>query len=176
MPHPTRLRIADLAQNRATSFDIVPSPAHIAALAAQLDLLGLRKLRLSGQIAGQGRADWVLSARLGATVVQPCVVTLDPVTTRIDADIRRVYVTDYTDPDSPEAEMTEDEAVEPIPAEIDLEQILAEALALHLPQYPRKPEADLGKAVFTEPGKSAMTDEETRPFAGLANLRDQLKS
>ncbi|MGB1722615.1 MAG: DUF177 domain-containing protein, partial [Paracoccaceae bacterium] len=40
---------------------------------------------------------------------------------------------------------------------------------------PRAHGADLGEAVFTEPGKAAMRDEDTRPFAGLAALREQLE-
>jgi uncharacterized metal-binding protein YceD (DUF177 family) len=52
---------------------------------------------------------------------------------------------------------------------------LAEALALALPLYPRAPGAELGEAAFTEPGKPVLRDEDARPFAGLAHLRDKLK-
>ena len=40
--------------------------------------------------------------------------------------------------------------------------------------YPRKADAPAGDARVTEPGKVAMTDADTRPFAGLAALRDKL--
>ena len=53
-------------------------------------------------------------------------------------------------------------------------QVLAEALALALPDYPRGDEEVIGEQVFTEPGKEAMTDEDAKPFAGLAALRDKL--
>ena len=52
--------------------------------------------------------------------------------------------------------------------------VLAEALALALPDYPRGDEEVIGEQVFTEPGKEAMTDEDAKPFAGLAALRDKL--
>jgi uncharacterized metal-binding protein YceD (DUF177 family) len=57
---------------------------------------------------------------------------------------------------------------------IDVSAVMAEALALHLPLYPRAGGADLGEAVFTEPGLAPMRDEDAKPFAGLAGLRDTL--
>jgi hypothetical protein len=53
--------------------------------------------------------------------------------------------------------------------------VLAEALALALPDYPRAPGAELGQAVFAEPGIEPLRDEALRPFAGLAAFKDRLK-
>ena len=174
-PAPTRLAVADLAQNRPNLFEVILTEPQRTKLAAELDLLGLRKVRFAGEIVAQGKRDWRLYSKLGATVVQPCVVTLDPVTTRIDTDVARIYEANFVYPDETEAEMPDDETREPLPEEIDLHEILAEALALNLPSYPRADGADLGEAVFTEPGKAAMRDEDARPFAGLAALREQLE-
>jgi hypothetical protein len=44
----------------------------------------VRKLRFIGTLEPEGAQDWRLTADLGATVVQPCVVTLAPVTTRLE--------------------------------------------------------------------------------------------
>lgn len=165
------LRIADLPHNRPTAFDLRPEADMLAALQAELDLAGLRKVRLSGTLSPEGRTDWRLRARLGATVVQPCSVTLEPVTTRIDAEVLRHYVADLPEPEGDEVEMPEDDSQEPLQSHVDLRQVLAEALALNLPLYPRAPGAELGEAVFTEPGKAPMTDEAARPFAGLSVLR-----
>ncbi|MCA0872846.1 DUF177 domain-containing protein [Seohaeicola saemankumensis] len=170
----TALRVADLAQNAPTPFDIRPDAAAMQALAAELDLSALRKLRFSGQIKAQGRKNWRLEGQLGATVVQPCVVTLEPVTTRIDVPVERTYVAGLEAPAETEAEMPEDDTVEPLGPVIDPATVLAEALALALPLYPRKDGAGLEEAVFTEPGKAPMRDEDARPFAGLSALRDQL--
>ena len=49
------------------------------------------------------------------------------------------------------------------------------ALVLALPEYPRSEGAELGEAIFTEAGLAPMKDEDARPFAGLAALKDQLK-
>jgi len=176
-PDATRLSVADLSRRAVTSFDLRPDAEARAALADALGLDGLRKLRLAGEIRAEGRHDWRLDATLGATVVQPCVVTLDPVTTRIDVPVTRRFLAEIpvqTLDESGEAEMPEDDTIEPLGSEIDLAAVLQEALALNLPLYPRSDDADLGEAVFAEPGVEPMRDEDARPFAGLAGLRDRL--
>lgn len=175
MSDPTRLRVADLPQNAAIGFDLRPDAGAMRALADDLGLTGLRKLRFVGEVSAQGRRDWALSGRLGATVVQPCVVTLEPVTTRIETDVSRLYVAGLQGPDETEVEIPEDDSIEPLGPIIDLGTLMAEALALALPLYPRKEGSDLGEAVFAEPGQVPLRDEDTRPFAGLAGLRDKLK-
>lgn len=175
MTKTSSLRVADLSQNAPTAFDLAPDAAEMARIAEDLGLAGLRKLRFAGEIEAHGRRDWLLTGRLGATVVQPCVVTLDPVVTRIDTDVRRLFLAEMPEPEAAEVEMPEDDTLEPLGDRIDPGAVMREALALALPLYPRKQAADLGEAVFTEPGKRPLTDEDTRPFAGLADLRAQLK-
>lgn len=167
-------RVADLPQNRATAFEITPDASVMRSLAQELDLDGLRKMRFAGEIRADGKRDWVLRAKLGATVVQPCVVTLEPVTTRIDTDIERRFVADFDEPEEAEAEMPEDDNIEALGSEIDVAAIMAESLALNLPEYPRKGDAELGEAVYTKPGEKPMTDDDVKPFAGLAALKDAM--
>lgn len=169
------LKVSELSQSAPTPFSLQPDPSELLALAGALDLSSLRKVRLEGEIATSGTSDWVLTARLGATVVQPCVVTLEPVTTRIDTDVSRLYLSVYDIPDEPEAEMPEDETVEKLGAWIDLAAVLKEALALAVPDYPRKDGAELGEAVYTEPGEAPMTDVDAKPFASLADFKAKLE-
>jgi len=169
------LRVANLAQNSVTSFDIRPDSKALVALRDHLGLSGLRKLRFHGTVESRGKRDWQLAARLGASVTQACVVTLEPVHTRIDVDVRRTYLANWTAPTEDDVEIAEDDTIEPLGSHIDPYAVLSEALALALPLYPRKPQADPGETVFTEPGKTPMKDEDARPFAGLASLRDSLK-
>ncbi len=175
----TVFRVADLRQNRPTSFDLRPNAQELTALAEALELTALRKVAFTGEIRAHGKNDWELVGKLGATAVQPCVVTLDPVTTRIDEPVERrflAHMPDLSGDEEEEVEMPEDENAEPLESHIDVGAILHEALALNLPQFPRAEGAELKDAVFTEAGKKAMTDEDARPFAGLAALRDQLGS
>ncbi|MEO9682494.1 MAG: DUF177 domain-containing protein [Tateyamaria sp.] len=174
-PSRSALRVSDLAQNSATGFEITPDAGVMRAIADELDLTSLRKMRFVGDVRAQGSADWILSGTLGATVVQPCAVTLVPVTTRIDVPVRRVFLRDFADDiDEPEVEMSEDDEVEKLGAWIDPEAVMIEALSLTTPDYPRAPDAALGEIVLTEPGKVPLTDEAARPFAGLADLQAKM--
>lgn len=172
---PSHLRLADLPNRRATDFELTPDAEGRTAVAKELEITQIRKLRFAGQLTPVGRQDWALTATLGATVVQPCVTTLDPVTTRIDVDVTRSYVADWVEPDAGESEMPEDDTVEPLPTTLDLNAVMIEALALALPDYPRSDGARLEEAVFTEPGVTPMTDEAAKPFAALGALREQLE-
>lgn len=173
----TRLRVADLPQNRPTGFQIAPDDGRLAQIAQELGLTELRKLRFEGEITSDGRTDWRLEAHLGATVVQPCVVTLAPVTTRIEEDVTRRLLSHLPEEamEGDDVEMPEDETIDKLGTEIDLGLLMTEALALALPLYPRAEDATLEAAQFTEPGKTPMRDEDTRPFAGLATLREKLE-
>jgi uncharacterized metal-binding protein YceD (DUF177 family) len=173
-----RVPVPRLARRGGHSFDIVPDAGARAALAARLDLLDLRKLSLRGEIAPDGPRGWRLDATLGATVVQPCGVTLAPVTTRIDERVTRRYAPDVTPPAQAEAdemEMPEDDTLEPLGEVIDLDAVLEEALALALPPWPRAEGAALDTA-RAAPDSAAPDDEDgtRKPFAGLGALRDRL--
>ncbi len=170
----TVLRLARLSGREPIAFDIRPDATARAALVRDLELIGLPKLRFSGELRPEGPEDWRLEADLGATVVQSCVITLAPVTTRIDEHVSRLYVRDLPEPEPGEIEMPEDETVETLPEELSFADVLSEALALALPAYPRAADVTLEDAQFTEPGQAPMTDEDARPFAGLKDLRDKL--
>lgn len=153
-------------------FDITPEPAEATALARLMGALSLRKMRFAGSLTPLEPRGWALDATLGATVVQPCVVTLEPVTTRIDQPVRRRYLPEgrgtsgalLVDPED------DDDETEPLGERIDLGLVATEALALALPAYPRSPGATL-RAPGTLPEEE---DEVVKPFAGLAALRDKL--
>jgi uncharacterized metal-binding protein YceD (DUF177 family) len=151
-----------------------PAPESLPALAAELGLGGLRKLRLTGRLVPEGARDWRLEGALGATVTQACVITAEPVTTRLDEPVLRRYVADMPAPEAEEMEMPEDDSLEPLPDRLDLRALTLEALALALPQYPRAPGAALGSAVFAAPGVAPMTDEDAKPLAGLAALKARM--
>jgi uncharacterized metal-binding protein YceD (DUF177 family) len=168
------LRPGELAQRRAHRFIRQPDDAALAALARALDLIDLRKVRFEGTLDPVGRRDWDLAGHLGATVVQPCVATLAPVTTRIEERVERRFRTDLPAPTETETEMPDDDTLEPLPETIDLDAILTEALALALPPYPRAAGTAPVQAQFAEPGQTPMTDADTRPFAALAGLRGRL--
>jgi uncharacterized metal-binding protein YceD (DUF177 family) len=168
------MRVADLSGRAAHRFRLAPGPEARAALAGELDLDALPALRFTGALHPEGRRDWRLEARLEARVVQPCVVTLAPVTTAIATDVLRHFRADWQPPSETEAEMPDDDTEEPLGAVIDPGVVMREALALALPLYPRAAGAGLGEAVFAPPGAEPLRDGDLRPLAGLAALRDKL--
>ena len=173
MPWSHAFRVAELASRKPTRFALALDEAALAALAADLGLLEVRKLTFKGELVPKGRHDWELTARLGASVVQACIVTLAPVQTRIDEDVKRRYLADMPQIEADEVEMSEDDTVEPLPQVIDAGAVMAEALALALPLYPRTPGAELGAVQGTPPGAEPIVEEKLRPFAGLADLLKQ---
>ena len=169
LSHP--LRVADLPPRKPTRFHLRPDAEGRAALATELGLLALRKLDFQGEVAPEGRRDWRLEGKLGATVVQPCVVTAEPVTTRIETEVLRRFLHDLPEPDATEAEMPEDDTLEQLGAVIDPGVVMAEALALALPDYPRAPGAELAQADFPPPGAAPLETTRPNPFAALAALK-----
>lgn len=175
LPFTHPVRVADLPTGRPTSFELAPDQAQCNAIAEDLGIPGLRKLRFSGTMAPLGKHDWQMTAKLGATVTQDCVVTLEPVTTRIDDTVERQWLRHLSAPAAgEEVEMTEDDRIEQLTDVIDLGQVMTEALALTLPLYPRVDGAELPASIFAEPGVKPMTDDDAKPFAGLSGLRDKL--
>ena len=176
MAKTTVLRLADLPTRKDTQINYIPDAEAMKLLATEMDLSALRKMRLEGTLQPLGNKDCQLQARLGATVVQPCVVTLEPVTTRIEETIFRQYLSGWEAPTDAEAEMDGDDTSEPLPEALDLAEIAAEVLALAVPRYPRAEGATLGQTDFTESGIEPMTDEDVKPFAGLASLKAKLEN
>ena len=169
------LRLADLPSRKPTTFDLTPTTDERKAIAQLLHIVALKKLRFTGELTPQGRTDWTLTAKLGATVVQSCVVTLDPVTTRIDEKIDRRYMAEIAEIEASEVEMTEDDTIDPLPDSLDVAQVMIEALSLSLPAYPRSAGAELPQVNYTEPGTAPMTDDDAKPFAGLSSLKEALE-
>ena len=167
-------RVSKLSAGRPTNFEIRPDKPHMEAIAAELGLDGLRKLSFIGEIRSEGKQDWRLDAMLGATVVQSCVVTLDPVTTRLDTPVKRQFIHDMPDRiTEDDVEMPEDDTLEPLGDVIDPTAVMTEALALALPDYPRSNDAQLGQTEFMPPDAEPIGDEDTKPFAALAALKDK---
>lgn len=173
----TPVSVGKLSPKAPFSFDLQPRDDDLLALRDELSLLGLRKLRLQGEITADGATDWALHARLGATVVQPCVATLEPVTTRIEENVTRRFLKDWPNEEDlgEEIEMPEDDSVERLSDAIDLYGVLREALSLSLPTYPR---ADGATAEMTEArpeGAAPITSIDEDAFSALSDLKKKLE-
>jgi len=174
--NPAIFVLSKLSAHRSHPFCITPDAPEAAAMAEELDVLALRKLRLEGALHPDGKDNWRLEAHLGATVVQACVVSLEPVTTRLEEDVVRKYQKDFPgiNPEDEEIEMPDDDNIDPLPVEVNLTEVLKEALALALPPYPRAKDSKPGATQFAPPGVPPMSDADAKPFAALAALKSKM--
>ncbi len=168
------LRVSELPTRRSTRFKLEPDSDVRAQISAELQVLQIRKLRFEGDVSSAGKSGWKLEGQLGATVVQTCVVSLEPVSTRIEQSVSRRYLDSIAAVTDAEIEMPEDDSLEPLSETIDVGLVMFEALALAIPVYPRREDSELDTGIFTEPGQKPMSDEDAKPFASLAALRDKL--
>ncbi|MCC5955484.1 MAG: DUF177 domain-containing protein [Natronohydrobacter sp.] len=171
------LKVSLLSGRKTVMIDLDPDVAQRQQIAALLGLSALRKFRFKGALQPLRRSDWELVAELGATVVQPCAVSLVPVMTRIDETVTRRFLADLPQPTGLEVEMPEDDTLEALGAEIDISAIALEALSLALPAFPRAPDATLspsGALDVTPPGAAPIPESRPKPFAGLAALKGKL--
>lgn len=163
------LRTSELNPRAELRFRLVPTPEARAALAGELGVEKIRKLSFHGTLRAENRHDWRLEGTLGATVVQACVITAEPVVTRLDTPVLRRFLRDMPEPAALEAEIPEDDTLEPLGAVIDPGVVMAEALALALPDYPRAQGAELPDSARDEIAE----DERPNPFAVLAALKSR---
>jgi uncharacterized metal-binding protein YceD (DUF177 family) len=133
-----------------------------AAVATLAGLVGLLRLEASFDVTRRGRSGLHVVGRVSATVIQTCVVTLEPLENEVDEDIDIAF--------SPAAASSFDEHVGEV--EVPLEDapepliggaIDTEFLVLGLDPYPRKPDAVLELPPSGE--------EAANPFAALAGLK-----
>ena len=162
---PERLRVAHLNPRAPTDFALHPDADARSRIAEELNLDGLPRLAFEGRVRPEGGDAWTLEGRLTARVVQPCVVTLKPVKSEIDEQVRRLYSPHVHAPEGEEVEMP-DETLEPLGQFIDLSAVMIEELALALPDYPRAAGAELTPDARDDDG----APDTRRPFAGLDQL------
>jgi uncharacterized metal-binding protein YceD (DUF177 family) len=150
--------------------------AERAALAARFSILGIGALRATLRLQPEPGGSTRVRGRLTADVEQSCVVTLDPVTQRVDVpvDLRILEegeVPADDDPDSPDE-------IESAGGQVDLGEAVAEQLSLALDPYPRTPGAQVPELDPPEPDAPEARPEpeppaRPNPFAKLAKLRGE---
>ncbi len=164
------IEVARLKGTFGQDFDISPNAGEAAKLAALFKANKLSKVRFSGTIKPFNTSEWELTGNLGATIVQPCVITLAPVTTRIDTKVHRIFVCEIATPDAVDIDVTDDVDQELLGPTIDLGALASEELALAVPEYPRVQGAELPPTL----DDLADSNAQIRPFDVLKALRDRL--
>lgn len=176
LPFTRPVRVSSLAPSSEFSFDETPSPTELEAISEYLGIVSVKKMRFSGVIEPFGKEGWHLKSKLGASVTQECILTLEPVKTRIDLSFKRKYLPmseSFTS--GSEVEIPEDIDVEPLTEVLDLGFVAVEQLMLELPEYPKAENALFEEHNIAPSGVKPLTDEDIKPFAGLAALKEKLQ-
>ncbi|MEO5807264.1 DUF177 domain-containing protein [Devosia sp.] len=143
----------------------------LAQLAEILKITAVERLGATATVAPFRGGVRVLG-QLKARIVQPSVVSFEPVTQDIDEPIDRIFMPNSGKPrnSAPGAEIfvdLEDDVPDELDGpELDLTDLLIETVALAINPYPRAP----GESLDTLGLK--ISDEETSPFAGLKSLKN----
>jgi hypothetical protein len=150
-------------------FELAADEATRAAIAQSANLHALSRLEATFEVSRHGAAGLQVVGRVGATIGQLCVVTLDPIESEVEETVDLVFVPGAAPaPDDAAGRVAvveaADEAPEPLLGDsVDLGAIATEFLILAIDLYPRKP-----GAVFQAP---PVEDTAEHPFAALAALR-----
>jgi len=173
-------RLDDSALDASIRIDHLPSEgrdlklsaseAQRAALAERLMISAVEKLDVTLN-AAPFRGGIRVLGRLASTIVQPCVVTFEPVTQTIDEAIDRVFLPGRDKQHAPGAEVFIDIDEEDAPdyfegPEVDLTELIVETLSLAIDPYPRAAGASLEN--IPQPPDEAPDS----PFSSLKSLRD----
>lgn len=170
-PIPVRTR----SRRQPLPFDLIAEPKDKPEIAEFLGLEALRSLRFRGEILPIGEDEWRVEGRLQAEILQICVVTLAPVTNRIEEDIARTYVPEeeFSLPDEIDFDPESEDEPDSYGLSIDLGQLALESLSLALDPYPRAPDAAPVDLEVAPPGAKPLSSEELKPFAKLAVLKEK---
>jgi hypothetical protein len=165
--------VAELNSNGDTKFRISVEDSERAELARFLDVDRIDRLTFSGFISPYGEGGWRIRGHLVAKIEQSCVITLEPVSSRHDAELERIYLPADQIPDEQEVHISHDDQdlPDPFTDSIDPAQLAVESLALMIDAFPRAEGAEMGQRTFAAPGVTPLSDEESKPFASLAALK-----
>lgn len=176
-PEFSRAVSVESLEDGETVIDIEADADERAALARRFGLLALDSLTAKVGLTPVDGGLVRVHGALAAEVTQACVVTLEPVTTRIEASFERLYGAEppeeagglITDADT-------EEAPEPFTdGAVDVGEAVAEQLALELDPFPRAPGAAFdGLSSGSESGGDDDTGD-AGPFAVLARLKEKPK-
>lgn len=167
---PRPLATSRLIRDGAHTFDETATESERDALTRLFGAISVDAFAFRGKITRQGEDGLRLKGHLTATVIQPCVVTLAPVKTKLDETVEREYSPDI-DPEKIDLDADEEDALEPLTRTLDIGLVATEAAALALPAYPRAKGVGTGDLITDT---AADDPEREKPFAALAALREKL--
>ena len=158
--------------------DIAAEPGELAALAERMNLPAIHELKAHLELAPWKKGRIRVRGHFTAIIDQECVRTLDIFSSEIREPVERIYIKpefvtagemkesgdfDAEAPDAPDIIVDE---------VIDIGELVAEALALALDPWPKKPGTTfVDYHAGEEGGENGKGDGKASPFAALEKLR-----
>lgn len=161
----------DDIESKGSSVELVADAAERRRLAERFDLLSLD--RLVAQLTVTRGASGIpirVRGRLQASVVQSCVLSLEPVASEIDEAVEAEYAPASSE--GPEEIFHFDQPEPPEPLEggsLELGELVAQHLSVALDPYPKK--AGVEPLEWGQPGPAGEAADPVNPFSVLASLR-----
>ena len=157
----TRIEVETLPVKGPYRGTLVMTAAELTALADRFGFNAVASLDVRLEIARVGPDAWDVKGRLQAQIVQPCIVTGDPVPETVDFAIEERYVRAADEDDEIVVGLEDSEPL--VDGCIELGEMVAQSLALAANAWPRTADApDEFKAGNVE---------EAHPFASLGSLK-----
>jgi len=170
-----------------TAIRIEADAAERARLSERFGLLGLDSLSAELRLTAEEGGTLIrLEGTIIAEVIQVCGITLEPLKSRIEGPLERLYTTAGESGLEPAGEDFDVGAEEPpeqiVGGNFDIGEAIVEQMALELPSFPRKPGIDFvdystgpeNNDVAAD-GREENTHAAGGPFTALAKLRKKLK-
>lgn len=177
MAHPETVEFsypvdADRIAATPSRFVLEAAPAERAALADRFDLISLDRFQATFTLR-RLRKDLIrVAGHISASLVQACVVTLEPIPAEIAEDLELDFSETPADP-AVEMDLDAEAADGPEPilgGRIDLGEVAAEQLGLALAPYPRKEGAAVPAEWRADPASEPVSEAKVNPFSELAKL------
>ena len=157
----TRIEVETLPVKGPYRGTLAMTAADLTALATRFGFTAVASLDVGLEIARVGPDAWDVKGRLQAEIVQPCIVTGDPVPETVDFAIEERYVRAADEDDEIVVGLEDSEPL--VDGCIEVGEMVAQSLALAANAWPRTADApDEFKAGNVE---------EAHPFASLGSLK-----
>jgi hypothetical protein len=170
-PEPEFSRPLDVTRvpPRGSLETISAEPPECAALARRFGLPALHSLEAELQVSRWRGEGLKIKGRFATDLDQTCVVSLDTFRSRLSDEFETYFLPAGTSSGGDSALIANGDAEPFANGIVDMGEAVAEAVALALDPYPRKPGATFAD-VMEDDGSSGV-GREGNPFAGLERLR-----
>ena len=167
-----------LRQTKKFTFQYTSNLKELTELTRILKIEELKAFSFHGQFFQLNENDYMLRASFNATLVQLCIISLNPIRTKISNKINQSYSDEDNNQKTNHLLIDHDSIEkEQIKSEINVGDIMLEALSLEIPLYPKKKNAKFEGITVTESEIKPLDQTLNNPFLSLKKLklRNKLK-